>query len=121
MMKWWLLTDSGLSGDSTFIFFRGVELPLKAVTTILQGGRRELLCAQLYWRTSNSDMGYDTVYLSATSNPDASKLMWSVTKIQNMMYHYSQLATAIRGEDEKQFTTWQVLKTTWKSFTHKGY
>lgn len=78
-MKWWLLTASGSSGDATFVLFRGVELPLKAMTTILGGGRRQLLCTQLNELTSSSDMGYDTIYLSATSNLDASELMWSVS------------------------------------------
>jgi len=42
MMQGWLLTDSGCSGDSAFIFFRGVEVLLKAMTTILRGGQRQL-------------------------------------------------------------------------------
>ena len=43
MMKWWLITDSGSSNGSTFIFFRDVEVLLKAVTSILRGSQRQLL------------------------------------------------------------------------------
>ena len=44
-----ILTVSGSSGDSTFFFFRGVEVLLKAMTTILRGGQKQLLWVMIQY------------------------------------------------------------------------
>ena len=41
--------DTGSSGDSTFLFFRGVEVLLKAMTTILRGGQKQLLWVMIQY------------------------------------------------------------------------